>query len=628
MSLAVDQRAIAKQRSGSARVVSIPAPVGGWNTRDSIDEMDPRDAVTLDNFIPGIGKVSSRKGYETFLADIAGDIGGAWASDNIETLIPFVVSTTEQFLACTDGGIARIDTGTAAEVKVRATYASDRWQYTTFADGSAPDTPKIIAVNGADTPWTYDGTTHANWAPTGPTAADLIWITSFKNRVFCGEKDTRDFWYGDLGVIPGTLTRFPLSGIRGAQGNLLFMAALTRDTGSGADDYAVFVTDQGQAIVYAGTWPGGGSATWNLVGVYQIPKPMNSRRGFAQLFGDIVIATELDYIFLSQALQTSGATVLEPSKLTGAQRDAAQLYKANYGWELTVSESDNILISNIPLTTNANYQQHVINLQTRAASRFKGWNFPTFARFNGHLYAGGANVVYRVLNTLSDDSSSSETEIQLHAQTAWTDLDNAEIKQVKAIRPLIRSHGDFTYAAEIGVDFVDPAPVAVSSSGPAAASTFWGDQSGKLTHWGDGGIGLEYDIDYDNEAGGPFTNPETISWTGGTGTITGLVDNGADGTISFTLVSGVIVTNNLEITGASSGATADADGAPAANGSGTSTTQTFWSGSTTGSAATAREWRLIAGRGSDYCLALKANIKDQQVDWLSTDYKVHLAGRF
>jgi hypothetical protein len=401
-----------------------------------------------------------------------------------------------------------------------------------------------LAVNGTDAPWKYDGTTHAAWSPTGPTVANLIWVHSCKNRVFAGEVNSRDFWYGALGAIPGTMTRFPLSGIRGAQGNLLYMCTMTRDTGSGPDDYAIFVTQEGQVIVYAGTDPGD-AAAWSIVGVYQIPRPLQSRRSWAQLFGDVVIATELDYIFLSAALQESGAVILTPSLLTGAMQSEAGKYADNYGWEFVVHEPDNVLISNVPRETNTQYIQHVFNLQTRAPSRFTGWNFRCFGKFNGKLYAGGNNAVYRLFGGRSDDSSSTETQIPLRAQTAWTDLQSADIKRIQAIRPLIRSAGAFTYGAEVGVDFQDPQVTALASNGPAGATTLWGDTAATTTLWGD-----------------------------------------------------------------------------------TAATTTYWAGTPTVGASTAREWRLLGGRGSDFCLGIASNVKDQIIDWLSTDYKINLVGRF
>ena len=37
--------------------IAIPAPVGGWNARDSLDAMPPTDAIKLVNWIPRAGYV-------------------------------------------------------------------------------------------------------------------------------------------------------------------------------------------------------------------------------------------------------------------------------------------------------------------------------------------------------------------------------------------------------------------------------------------------------------------------------------------------------------------------------------------------------------------------------------------
>ena len=72
--------------------------------------------------------------------------------------------------------------------------------------------------------------------------------------------------------------------------------------------------------------------------------------------------------------------------------------------------------------------------------------------------------------------------------------------------------------------------------------------------------GTSYSFDYDNEAGGPFTSGESLSWTGGTGILSTLVDNGATGSMVILLSTGVIPIDGLEITGVSSSATCDVDG--------------------------------------------------------------------
>ncbi len=50
-------------RSKSA---SLPPPVGGLNARDSIANMEPEDALLLDNWFPRTTDVAVRKGYTAF----------------------------------------------------------------------------------------------------------------------------------------------------------------------------------------------------------------------------------------------------------------------------------------------------------------------------------------------------------------------------------------------------------------------------------------------------------------------------------------------------------------------------------------------------------------------------------
>ena len=46
---------------------TLPAPCGGLNVRDSLDEMGISDAIKMDNYIPGDTKVSLRKGYTQYI---------------------------------------------------------------------------------------------------------------------------------------------------------------------------------------------------------------------------------------------------------------------------------------------------------------------------------------------------------------------------------------------------------------------------------------------------------------------------------------------------------------------------------------------------------------------------------
>lgn len=59
-----------QRRSQNMRV---EAPIGGWNTRDSLDNIPPTDAISLINWIPDLGEVRTRPGYteHCWVGDVA-----------------------------------------------------------------------------------------------------------------------------------------------------------------------------------------------------------------------------------------------------------------------------------------------------------------------------------------------------------------------------------------------------------------------------------------------------------------------------------------------------------------------------------------------------------------------------
>jgi hypothetical protein len=97
----------------------------------------------------------------------------------------------------------------------------------------------------------------------------------------------------------------------------------------------------------------------------------------------------------------------------------------------------------------------------------------------------------------------------------------------------------------------------------------------------DGGLfrGITHQFNYDAESGGPFTEPEEISWTGGTGQLLAIFDNGTTGTIWMQLLTGTTPGDNVTITGATSSATCLVDGSVTAR-----TVSAAFIGQSTGSA--------------------------------------------
>jgi hypothetical protein len=473
--------------------------------------------------VPTVGKVELRKGFEDY---VSGSIG----SDNVEMLAALKVGATEYFVCGTNNKIYEITNGGApADRTGAAVITTDRWQWSVFAASAAPTAPNLLMCNGTDQPllWTGAGNVAA-WSPTGPTVANLIGVHVHKNRVYVWEKNSRDFWYSSLGAFTGAFTRFPLSGIRGGQGNLLFMATWTRDGGNGPDDYAAFVTEAGNVIIYSGTDPGV-AASWQLVGVYTIPRPLGIRC-WQNVLGDLAIATDSDIVFLSEAIQEGGVTT-NATKLSGAMRTASATYRTNYGWELMLHPRGERLYCNVPITTNSVYHQYVVETQTRGVCRFTGWNMRCFGLFAGNLYGGGSGKVYRLDIGRSDDADGTPTAIELRARTAFYSLGTAGQKQVTASRLLMKVSETLTAGYRMSIDFSDTEPTALSSTGTGGVSPVW----------------------------------DTALWD-----------------------------------------------------------SSYWETQVTSS--TARGWRAVGGRGTDFSLGIYANVREQAVEWLSTDYMVAPAG--
>ena len=74
-----------------SKVVSIDAPIDGWNAFDSVDNMPPTSAIILDNLIPSAGTVNTRKGTTLFA-----DTG---TSLPVETLASLDTDTTSLLIA-------------------------------------------------------------------------------------------------------------------------------------------------------------------------------------------------------------------------------------------------------------------------------------------------------------------------------------------------------------------------------------------------------------------------------------------------------------------------------------------------------------------------------------------------
>ena len=152
--------AVAQKRS--AMTASLAAPIGGWNARDSLAEMNPLDAVQMVNFFPTPTDVTLRKGY------IKGSTG---ITGNVESLMNYTKAVGYDLFAFAEDTIYESKQNPALPVFTGITDA--KWQHANMTNTGGH---YLAAVNGVDPALFYDGTSWAFQATTS-TAQTISSIT-------------------------------------------------------------------------------------------------------------------------------------------------------------------------------------------------------------------------------------------------------------------------------------------------------------------------------------------------------------------------------------------------------------------------------------------------------------------
>jgi hypothetical protein len=431
----IPKQFLQQERSTSAQGTVTAAPIEGWNTRDSLSSMSPLDAIELDNLFPDVGAVISRRGITEHTTGLSGQV---------ETLFEYN-GNSQKLLAADSGGdvytFSETSGGTATSIG--SGFSNGRWQTANFNNNG-------LMVNGADTPQVYNGSTLSAMSFSGDitTASapeNMEGVNVFKNRVYYWSTTERSFFYSaSVNTFQGNFTEFPLDRISQTGGNLLAMVTISRDGGAGLDDLAAFVMTTGEVLIYDGDDPG---SSFALQGKFQIPAPV-SIRGVAQFGGDFRVITEHDFSSILGIIGGNGS-VIQPSKLTGAVKEAVRTNGTKYGWEALVYPRENMLIMNVPITENSEYHQYVQNTVTGASCRFKGINARTLAVLNNKLYFGELGRIMQADDGFSDEGAN----ISCVGQQAFNAFGSPNDKQVTMIRYVFNSDAGMNITNSIAFDY-------------------------------------------------------------------------------------------------------------------------------------------------------------------------------
>ena len=413
-----------------AQVEEVPAPNGGWNTRDALAGMPPEDAVVLENWWPNTTTVDVRKGYTPWTASLQGYVETllAYSGQTTQKLFAatstgtiYEVTTADSFLTTETGAYLLTESGDNLVLDAVGSSSSQtgltngRLQYVNFSTAGGN---YIIAANGADDVLSYDGSAWANPSITGVTSANLIGVTAHKERLWFVESGTLRAWYLPVNSIAGAASALDLRSVATNGGYIMAIDTWTIDAGYGVDDLWVAITSNGEVIVYRGTDPASAS-TWALVGVWQIGEPIG-RRCFFKWSGDLLIITRDGILPMSGALQSSRTNpkVALTDKIQSTMAQSALDDAANFGWQMVFYPNANQLYLNVPEVERIRQVQYVMNTITKAWTKFSGWNAGCWVVYNNILYFGG----YQFVGRAWDGTSDAGTDISVNAIQAFNDL--------------------------------------------------------------------------------------------------------------------------------------------------------------------------------------------------------------
>lgn len=481
-----------------SRGVSLPAPTNGWNARDPLALMQPADAVLLDNWFPTTAEVKLRSGYalhasgsvallteagDELLAEDGSTLLTEGPSGRCETVMEYASGTTQALLVALGSSIYDATSAGAIGAELWSTSDSARFQYVQF-------NAYLMMVNGENHPLNFNGSVVVNTPSitgSGIVPASFVHIESFKSRLFFTIKDELAYAYLDVNAIGGTATKVNIAPLCRLGGTLRAVMSWTRDSGNGPDDLCVFLTSEGEALIYSGSNPGDAN-DWSLVGVFRIARPIG-RRCYVKYGGDVLIITQDGILPLDQVIpidRGEQSAVALSNRIVGAVNEAVRLSQGKFGWQPIIYPNGAQAIFNVPVKDGdeagspaIESQQFVMNTQTQAWCRFTGINAICWALLGNRLYFGADGAQIFLYDGVQSDNGE---PIEHDMTTAYTYMGApGQLKKANLMRPIINSNGNPVMAMDIITEFRERAPESLPTVVNAVA--VWNQFNWNQSNW-------------------------------------------------------------------------------------------------------------------------------------------------
>lgn len=341
-------------------------------------------------------------------------------------------------------------------------------------------------LGGAGSGFSIKVETIGGWSTTtisgsGLTASNLITVTVHQQRCWYIEKNSMNVWYAGVSAFQGTLTKLPLGQLFKLGGYLMQMANWTIDNAAGINDYAAFITSEGEVAIYQGYDPSA-VATWSLVGIFRTGRPIG-RRCWTKYGSDVLLISTDGLAPMSKLLLTdrTQAAAELTDKIVNATNADIESFAANFGWQVMIYPFGSKILLNVPEIEGSTAHQWVMNTAANSWWRFKAWNANCFELQDDSLYFGGNGGNVYLADTGTSDSA---IPITIDCKPAFSNFGTPGAQKVFSMaQPIFQSTSQISAPIlTLNVDFQD----VINQSPPLSTSSqpLWNISLWDVTSWG------------------------------------------------------------------------------------------------------------------------------------------------
>lgn len=318
----------------------------------------------------------------------------------------------------------------------------------------------------------------------GITSANMSFVWVYRNRLYFAETGTMNAWHLDVDSVGGDADKFPLSGVFGLGGSLLFGQRWSLSSGGdgGISEQNVFVSTEGEVAVYQGLGPDD-PTTWTQQGLYRIGRPLG-KRAFIRGAGDLAIATSVGLVPLSKAIELdlTALTVASISyPIADAWRDAID-QRGVVNWQGQIWPDQKIAIF-APPTADFGSVMFVANTETGAWGRYTGWEGLSFDVFEGRLFFGESTGAVYIANETGLDDGAPYSGACL---PLYDDLGSPSSRKIAKVgRYVLRASVEVRGRVTWQSDYNESLPPAPNAESVGSAPSIWGSGIWGSSLWAD-----------------------------------------------------------------------------------------------------------------------------------------------